>query len=117
VDLARLPGLVERWGRRPSGEPRSLGLALPDPDDRRRIAEYVGTGGIILDTQDALAAGLYGSGPLHPDLQERIGDTLLLARGHTSFTFPGLGSQSIGGHGSLTPEEMLAPLLSWRFRR
>jgi hypothetical protein len=117
VELAQLPGLVARWGRRPSGEPRSLGLVLPDPGERQRIAEFVGSGGSVLDTQDAISAGLYGSGALHHDLLARIGDTLLLAHGHTSFTFPGLNSQSIGGHGSLTPEEMLVPLLSWRFRR
>lgn len=117
VDLAKLPRLVERWGRRPSGEPRSLGLALPDLDERRRVAEFVGSGGVVLDAQDAISAGLFGRGALHSDLLTRIGDTLLLARGLTSYTFPGMSSQSIGGHGSLTAEEMLVPLLTWRFQR
>lgn len=117
VDLARMPDLVGRWQRRPSGEPRSLGLALRDNDERARLAELVGASGVVLTTQEAIAAGLFGRGALHPELLARVGDTLLLARGPTSFSFPGSNSQSIGGHGSLTAEEMLVPLLSWRFQR
>jgi hypothetical protein len=45
----------------------------------------------------------------------RTGEVLLLARGSSAFSFPGGASGSLGGHGSLTPQEMLAPLLGWRF--
>jgi hypothetical protein len=59
--------------------------------------------------------GLYGPGPWHPELVERVGNTLVLAKAETAMTYPGANSQSIGGHGSLTEEEMLVPLLAWRF--
>jgi hypothetical protein len=117
IDLAAIPGLVERWAHRPTGELRSTGLRLTVASDRQRIAQYAGDRVIVVDAGEAIAAGLYGRGELHPELLERVGDTLLLARGDASVAYPGSSQQSIGGHGSLTAEEMLVLLLVWRFRR
>jgi len=117
IDLAEIPGLVERWSHRPTGEQRAAGLRLTDAADRQRIEQHVGDRMAVLDVQAAIAAGLFGRGELHPELLARVGDTLLLARDDSSVAYPGSSQQSIGGHGSLTAAEMLVPLLVWRFRR
>jgi hypothetical protein len=81
------------------------------------LRERWGESAASFDASAAVAAGLYGPPPHHPELLERIGETLLLARDCSAFGFPGGHSGSVGGHGSLTPEEMLVPLLVWRFGR
>jgi hypothetical protein len=119
LDLARIPGLVPSLARRPSGEPRQLGLTFR-PEARFDIGALVERwcdSIAVLDARDAVAAGLYGPRPHHPELVARIGETLLLSRERSTFGFPGGHSGSVGGHGSLTPEEMLVPLLIWRFGR
>jgi hypothetical protein len=114
-NLAEVTGLTRRWSHQPTGEPRALGLALQEPADLDRVREFIAGDGVVLPVTDALAMGLYGPGPWHPELVERVGNTLVLAKAETAMTYPGANSQSIGGHGSLTEEEMLVPLLAWRF--
>lgn len=102
----------------PAGERRAAGLFTTGQEQRTALAQAVGASGVVLDTESAIAAGLYGPAPLHPELLQRVGDTLVLARGGHSFPFRPIGESgrfSPGAHGSLTAEEMLAPLLVWRF--
>jgi hypothetical protein len=104
--------------RSPSGERRAVGLSLADEAARRSLANAVGDKGVVLSTAEAVDAGLFGPTPAHPELVNRIGDTLLLARGQRSFPFRAgrdAGHHSAGAHGSLTAEEMLVPLHVWRF--
>ena len=117
--LNDLNALTGAWRRPATGERRAAGLSLPEPGARLRLRDALGDRAAILDAHDAVDAGLYGPTVHHPDLQERIGDTLLLARGPASFPFQSSRPKptpSIGAHGSLTAEEMLVPLLVWRFR-
>jgi hypothetical protein len=118
-DLAEIPGLLRGLARRPSGEPRQLGLSFRQDAhfDINVLRERQGDSAAVIDAAEAVAAGLYGPPPHHPELPARIGETLLLARDCSAFGFPGGHSGSVGGHGSLTPEEMLVPLLVWRFGR
>jgi hypothetical protein len=104
---------------RPTGEPRALGLRFTSDHERHRqaLGARWPEQAIVLDMDAALAAGLYGPPPHHPELAQRLGNTLLLARGTAAFNFPGGMSGSRGGHGSLSAAEMLVPLLAWRFRR
>lgn len=113
-----LNALTGAWSRPATGERRAVGLSLSEPAARLRLEDVLGDRAAILDARDAVTAGLYGPPVHHPDLQERIGDTLLLARGPASFPFQSSrtpSTPSLGAHGSLTPEEMLVPLLAWRF--
>lgn len=67
---------------------------------------------VAVDTRDALDAGLWGPGPLHPEALSRLGDLLLLATGDGYVAdSTGQGPEFLGMHGGLTPEEMLAPSL------
>jgi hypothetical protein len=113
-----LNALTGAWRSPATGERRAVGLSLSDPGARLHLSDALGERAAILDAGDAVAAGLYGPRDHHPDLDQRIGDTLLLARGPASFPFlPSRPQQapSLGAHGSLTAEEMLVPLLTWRF--
>ncbi|HUG15049.1 MAG TPA: alkaline phosphatase family protein [Thermomicrobiales bacterium] len=118
-----LPQLAKRAGkltRSPSGERRAVGLVTTSAAQRSRWAQEIGERGAVIALGDAASAGLFGPGPLHDELEDRVGDTLLLARGPHSFPFrPARDDEThaLGAHGSLTSDEMLVPLLAWRFGR
>jgi hypothetical protein len=72
----------------------------------------VGDRAEVLTRDEALARGWFGD--VHPGVRPRIGDVLVAARGDfsvlSSSAFP-YETKLIGLHGSLTPAEMLIPLL------
>jgi hypothetical protein len=118
LPLHRLVAATGGWRRPPTGERRAVGVSFTNAEQRASVRSRIGASGVVLDVSDAIEQGLYGPGPRHPELGERIGDALLLARGRRSFPFrpPKEGAEvSLGGHGSLTANEMLVPLLVWRF--
>lgn len=112
--LARVAG---GWSGPPTGERRAVGLT-PAAGGRAALEEEVGARGVIVSTADAMLHGLFGPPPHHPELLSRIGDLLLLAKGDASFPYRDHGEDrphAPGAHGSLTAEEMLVPMLGWRF--
>jgi hypothetical protein len=119
--VIRLSGLRERVGglrHPPTGERRAIGLALKHSERRAEIAELVGDAGSVLPVNEVVEAGLYGPPPHHSELMNRIGDTLVLAKDGAWFPYrPARNSEQpmLGSHGSLTPQEMLVPLLAQRF--
>jgi hypothetical protein len=67
---------------------------------------------IAVDASEALDAGLWGPGPLHPETPSRLGDLLLLATGDGWLAdSTGQMPDFRGMHGGLTAEEMLVPSL------
>lgn len=71
--------------------------------------------GKVLRSADLLSAGLFGPGPRHPRIEERIGThTLLMEPGWTiRDIMPGeRPHHMIGVHGGLTPHEMWVPLIT-----
>lgn len=99
----------------PTGDRRATGLAFNDPAGLQSLRDLAGDDGVVLSAHRAVEAGLYGPGNRHPELEARIGKTLLLAKGDAAFVYPQSNNPSAGGHGSLTSREMLVPLLGWRF--
>jgi hypothetical protein len=76
--------------------------------------EYIETrlGGqfIVLDSRDALDAGLFGNGKPASELKHRVGDLIALARGN--FYWEEKEEVKMRGrHGGLAEEEMLVPLI------
>jgi hypothetical protein len=65
----------------------------------------------VLDSQAALQAGLFGLGTLAPETAYRIGDLLLIARGNHSLWDWKDDPTDLAGHGGLSAEEMLVPIL------
>jgi len=68
---------------------------------------------LVATRQDVIEAGWFG-GPLTPLIEARLGDVALVARKTIAFVDPSdTGSQALRcRHGSLTPDEMLVPLLA-----
>ncbi len=65
---------------------------------------------MVMDTREALDAGLWGPGPLHPETRSRLGDLVLLATGDGWLAdSTGQMPDFRGMHGGLTAEEMLVP--------
>ncbi len=124
--LADVPGLVERSALRAGGEWRIRYLYLR-PDDRggqpssAAIDELVaaaratfGDDAWVLPMRDAIASGLFGPpASAHPEAARRLGDVLVLARDAVGLRNPGDHEAMLGMHGSLEPEEMWVPLLSF----
>lgn len=75
-------------------------------------AEVLGDDALVLRREDAVARGWFG--PVAPAVLPRLGDVVVACHGETailsSVDFP-YETTLVGLHGSLTPEEMLIPLL------
>lgn len=68
----------------------------------------------MVNTETALDAGLFGPGATHPDLQNRLGDMLLLPRlGHRLADSRRTVKPTVSVHGGLSEYEMLVPLM-WK---
>ncbi len=69
---------------------------------------------IVLESVNALHAGLFGPPPFHEDILTRIGDLVLLPRGDAFLWWHAREDWLVGRHGGLHPEEMFVPLLAAR---
>ncbi|MFM8321050.1 MAG: alkaline phosphatase family protein [Chloroflexota bacterium] len=112
-DLSHHPGLTRRLHIQPTGENRLVYLHVR-PGQMEAVREYVERTWpnqfLVLDPAYAMDAGLFGPGPLHPELYSRVGDLLLAALGD-AYLWWGKDNILLGRHGGLHPEEMLVPLV------
>jgi hypothetical protein len=65
----------------------------------------------FLDPVFAVEAGLFGPGPYHPRLFDRLGDLIVLARRDAYLWWSNKKDHLFGRHGGLSPDEMLVPFL------
>ena len=85
---------------------------------RDYIGEHFGAIATLLEADEAIARGLFGTTPPTGEARARIGDFLLLP--HENWYFHHYPTErlkalpTIGRHGGLRPEEMLVPLLALR---
>jgi hypothetical protein len=101
----------------PAAEPRAAYLYARSGQTealRAYVAEHLADRFLLLQMEQALAAGLFGPGKALPELRSRLGDLLLLARNDSRLITEEEKAPLHGHHGSLTPEEMLVPLLMVR---
>jgi hypothetical protein len=80
------------------------------------VAEHLADRFALLGTEEALEAGLFGPvEALTPTTRVRLGDVLLVARNGSRLAMRKEAKEEShqlrGHHGSLTPDEMLVPLL------
>jgi predicted AlkP superfamily pyrophosphatase or phosphodiesterase len=80
---------------------------------RAYIETRLGDKFFVLDSRDALDAGLFGSGKRAPELKHRIGDLIALPR-ENYFCEEHEEVKMRGRHGGLGEEEMLVPLIAAR---
>lgn len=122
VHLPDHPGLRETLLLPPAGESRAAYLyASPGQKEalQRYAEEHLADRFTLQKTEEALHAGLFGPiEDLAPHLRVRLGDALLIANDDSRLTRREKtkqgGSPLRGHHGSMTPEEMLVPLLMTR---
>jgi hypothetical protein len=76
--------------------------------------EEVGHQAWVLSRDELFDGGWLGPGDVRPAVRRRVGDVILAARDPVAFVDPSYTreSQLLAGHGSLTPDEMLVPLLA-----
>ncbi|NNE73226.1 MAG: PglZ domain-containing protein [Acidimicrobiales bacterium] len=116
ADVVEIPDAVTRHVAYQSGEDRFRWLhAKPGHADELAAvaADGLGDSAWVRSRADAIADGWFGPEVGAP-AQQRYGDVVLAARGTAAFIDPAdPGSvRLVGRHGSLTPEEMLVPLLA-----
>jgi predicted AlkP superfamily pyrophosphatase or phosphodiesterase len=124
VRLPDHPQLKETLLLPPAGESRAAYLYVrPGQKDilRTYVKAHLSDHFALLDTERALELGLFGSvEELTPHLRARLGDVLLIAKDESRLTTKEKKENAAelrGHHGSLTPEEMLVPLLLVRLDR
>ena len=116
-DLRNHPNLVQRLHILPTGENRFQYLFVR-PGQTEAIQEYYQHSWprqfTLIDPSRAVQAGLFGPGKPHPQLFDRLGDTLALAQGSAYLWWANKDNPLLGRHGGLSPEEMLVPFLMAR---
>jgi predicted AlkP superfamily pyrophosphatase or phosphodiesterase len=114
-DLRNHPNLTRRLHLQPTGENRLIYLYVK-PGQTEAVREYIERNWpnqfAILESSYAQEVGLFGPGPHSPHLAERLGDLVLIAKGSAYLWWGVSENPLIGRHGSLSPEEMLVPLLA-----
>ena len=117
VHLGQHPALKEMLLLPPAAEPRASYLYVRRGQAeavRAYVAEHLAEEFLLLDMDRAVAAGLFGPTEMSAALRARLGDALLLARNDSRLIAEGATAKQRGEHGSLSPEEMLVPLLMAR---
>lgn len=96
----------------PNGSPRDMFLHIAPPH-RSAALDLLRTGladvARVITADDAITLGLFGDGPVHPELRRRLGDVVVLPHpGHFIWwRVPGfMENPFLGHHGGLSREEM-----------
>ncbi len=116
--LSNHPELSRHLLINPTGENRMVNLYLRNGREaavERAFAEAWPGRFNLISQQTALSSGLFGPGPHHPDLENRIGDLLAIAQDGVYLWWSEKKDFLLGRHGGLSPEEMLVPFLAIRF--
>lgn len=116
-DLRNHPSLIQRLHILPTGENRFQYLFVR-PGQVEAIHEYYQRNWprqfSFIEPSHAARTGLFGPGNAHPQLFDRLGDTLALAQGSAYLWWANKDNPLLGRHGGLTSEEMLVPFLMAR---
>lgn len=97
-----------------AGEPRALHLYSDDPVAvASRWTDVLGDNAVVAMRDDAVASGVFGT--VLPEVADRIGDVVVTMAGRSTVVDSRIQSGAsiglVGVHGSLTPEELLIPVL------
>jgi len=115
--LKQHPMLDYRLHIMPTGENRMSYFYLR-PGSEAFVCDYLQTnwpqGFTILTRDEALSVGIFGPGPHHPGLGDRIGDLIVFAQGDAYLWWADKDDFMLGRHGGLHREEMLVPFLGAR---
>ena len=114
VYLRDHPVLRDRLQMSFTGDPRAIYLHARSGEAdavREYVEKHLARQFFMLDSQEALRSGLFGGGKHAPETRYRIGDLILLPRGHQILWDRNDAPKMLGRHGGLGAQEMLAPLI------
>ncbi len=117
VYLNKHPFIRERLVMDYAGEPRAAYLYCTQGEMesvRQYFVDHLADKFFVLDSRAALDAGLFGPPPFAPETRYRVGDLIVLARGHHSLWERDDVPKTLGRHGGLSETEMVVPLLAAR---
>ncbi len=100
-----------------AGEPRAAYFYCRNGETdaaREYITSRLDDKFLVLDSQAALKAGLFGAGNVSPEVKYRIGDLIALPRADYYFWDRDDEPNMLGRHGGLAEEEMLVPFIAAR---
>ena len=108
------PDFLDCLHIKPTGESRFTYLHVR-PGQEQTLRQLIQTKWqdqfVLIRSRDALHAGLFGPGDPMPDIYNRIGDFILLARDDHYIWWGKEENPLIGRHGGLSPSDMLVPFL------
>jgi hypothetical protein len=117
IEMDDHPQLAETLARPLCGE-RRMAYCYVRPHLRERFQNYVSTTlgdyATLLRSEDLIHRGVFGLGPPHPRLHERVGDYALVMKDNYVIKdwLPGEHRHvHIGTHGGVSEEEMYVPLI------
>ncbi len=117
VYLHRHPELNNRLLMDFTGDPRAAYLMVRNGEMdnvRQYMREQLHDDFFVLNSQQALQAGLFGGGTPAPETRYRIGDLIALPHGSKFLYDEDETPHMQGRHGGLSEQEMLVPLLAAR---
>jgi len=113
IRLDQHPALARNLVVQPCGDPRAAYLYVR-PGRLTEVRSYLdnelGHAFVTVPAAEALQGGLFGQGPAAPDVEDRAGDLVLLAREDYMLYGQDKEPTLAGRHGGLHAEEMLVPL-------
>jgi hypothetical protein len=115
--LANHPGLTQHLRIKPTCENRFAFLYLKQgriAAVQGYFAEHWPDRFLLITQEEALSAGLFGPGPHHPDLPDRVGDLIAIARDDAYLWWSDEKDFLLGRHGGMYPHDMLVPFLAVR---
>ena len=112
------PELLDCMVMFPSGEAR-MPLVYLRPGREEKFLRYLETTWpgefLAMPSEQAVQAGLFGTGEVYPPFRDRIGDWVVFPQGDAYWWFsPSRDNPLLGRHGGLNRTEMLVPLVSIR---
>jgi hypothetical protein len=115
--LENHPDLNAMLHMRPTGENRLISL-FPRSGQLQAVKDYFDTVWpeqfVYFSAKQAVESGLFGPGPAHPRLRDRLGDLIAAARGDAYLWWGDKENRLYGRHGGLHSDEMLVPFLAVR---
>lgn len=116
--LEDAPELAATLLRGPSIEPRAMNLFVKSerrPDFLSLWQEAVGDAYRLYSHEQVLEEELFGPGPVHPLLNDMLGDYLAVAQTElTMFPTRSYLRSMTAAHGGMTPQELTVPLIAVR---
>jgi predicted AlkP superfamily pyrophosphatase or phosphodiesterase len=117
LDLCNHPDLMDRLHIQPTGENRLTYLHVR-PGMLEDVVNYIDKTWPnrfhVLKSDEILKTGLFGLNGNHPELSDRMGDLIVIARDDSYLWWNSEENPLLGRHGGLSPDEMLVPFLAVR---